>query len=141
MIWKNNPTVDGLNALMKSNMVDHLGIEIVEIGEDFLKATMPVDHRTKQAMGLLHGGASAALSESIGSFAGVLILDNPLSHSIVGVEINANHLKSVRSGHVYSITKPVRIGKRIQVWNTEIFDENDNLVCVSRLTTMAIANT
>lgn len=140
MIWKNNPTIEGLNQMAKGNMLEHLGIEITEIGEDFLKAKMPVDHRTKQPLGLLHGGASVALSESMGSFASVLIIDNPLEQSIVGVEINANHLKAVRAGHVYSITKPVRIGRKIQVWNTEIYDEQNNLVCISRLTTMAVQN-
>ncbi len=138
MIWKNNPTIEGLNMISKGNMVEHLGIEIMEIGPDFIKAKMPVDQRTKQPMGLLHGGASVALSESIGSFAGVLILDDPMKQSIVGVEINANHLKAVRSGHVYSITKPVKIGRKVQVWNTEIFNEKDELVCISRLTTMTV---
>ena len=140
MIWKNNPTVEGLNGIAKGCMVEHLGIEVVEIGDEFIKAKMPVDSKTKQPMGLLHGGASVALSESMGSFASVLILDNPMEYSIVGVEINANHLRAVSSGYVYSITKPVRIGRRIQVWNTEIFDENEKLVCVSRLTTMAVVN-
>jgi len=138
MIWKNNPKVEALNMMAEGNMVSHLGIEIMEIGKDYLKAKMPVDNRTKQPMGLLHGGASVALSETMGSFASVLILDDPMKHSIVGVEINANHLKAVRTGYVYSLTKPIRIGRKIQVWNTEIFDENDNLLCVSRLTTMTI---
>jgi len=140
MIWKNNPTVEALNMIAKGNMVEHLGIEITEIGEDNIKAKMPVDHRTKQPMGLLHGGASVALSESMGSFASVLILDDPTNFSIVGIEINANHLKAVRSGYVHSITKPVRIGRKVQVWNTDIFDDNDNLICSSRLTTMTIPN-
>lgn len=138
MIWKNNPTVEALNMMSKGNMVEHLGIEITEIGEDCLKAKMPVDHRTKQPLGLLHGGASVALSESIGSFASVLILENPLKFTIVGVEVNANHLKAVRSGYVHSVTKPIRIGRKIQVWNTEIYDEDQNLVCISRLTTMTV---
>lgn len=140
MIWKNNPTIEALNNLAKGNMMEHLGIQIIEIGEDYIKAQMPVDQRTKQPMGLLHGGASVALSESMGSIASVLISDNPSQNSIVGVEINANHLKAVREGSVYSITKPIRIGRKIQVWNTEIFDENDKLVCTSRLTTMTILN-
>ena len=138
MIWKNNPTTEVLNMMTKGNMVGHLGIEIIEIGDDFIKATMPVDHRTKQPMGLLHGGASVALSESMGSFASVLILEEPFKYSIVGIEINANHLKAVKSGQVDSITKPIRIGRKLQVWNTEIFDKDQNLVCVSRLTTMTI---
>ena len=140
MIWKNNPSVEGLNMIGKGCLVEHLGIKVLEIGEDFIKASMPVNEKTRQPVGLLHGGASVALSESMGSFASVLILDDPMTHSTVGVEINANHLKAVRSGMVYSITKPVRIGRKIQVWNTEIFDENENLVCVSRLTTMTVAN-
>ena len=140
MIWKNNPTTQGLNSLAKGNMLEHLGIEILEIGEDFIKAKMPVDHRTKQPMGLLHGGASVALSESMGSFAGVLILDNPMEYSIVGVEINANHLKAVRSGEVTSVTKPIRIGRKVQVWNTDIYNDKNELVCTSRLTTMTIKN-
>lgn len=138
MIWKNNPTVEALNNLANGNMVGHLGIEILEIGSDYIKARMPVDHRTKQAVGLLHGGASAAMSESMGSFASVLLLDNPLKNTIVGVEISASHLKAVKKGSVYSITKPIKIGRKIQVWNTDIFDEQDNLVCNSKLTTMTV---
>ena len=140
MIWKNNPTIEALNNFAKGNMMEHLGIEIIEIGENYIKAKMPVDHRTKQPLGLLHGGASVALSESMGSIASVLILEDQLQNSIVGIEINANHLKAVREGFVYSITKPIRIGRKIQVWNTEIYDENDSLVCSSRLTTMTITN-
>lgn len=139
MVWKQKPSLDILNNMMDNTLVKHLGIEIVEVGDDFIKATMPVDHRTKQPMGLLHGGASAALSESIGSIAGVLIMDG-ISEQIVGVELNANHLKSVKSGHVYSITKPVRIGRRIQVWNTDIYNQQDEIVCTSRLTTMRVSS-
>lgn len=139
MIWKNKPTLDGLNSILKDTMVEHLGISVVEVGEDYIKATMPVNNKTKQPMGLLHGGASAALSESMGSVAAVLIVEDPLKEQIVGVELNANHLKAVRSGVVTSITKPIRIGRRIQVWNTDIYDENEHLVCTSRLTTMRIS--
>ena len=140
MIWKNNPSVEALNNMSAGNMLEHLGIEILEIGDNFIRAMMPVDHRTKQQMGILHGGASVVLSESMGSIAGALIIDNPLKSSIVGVEINANHLKAVKTGYVYSITKPIRIGRKVQVWNTNIYDENDSLVCTSRLTTMTISN-
>lgn len=140
MIWKNNPSVEALNNMSAGNMLEHLGIEILEIGDNFIRAKMPVDHRTKQQMGILHGGASVVLSESMGSIAGALIIDNPLKSSIVGVEINANHLKAVKTGYVYSITKPIRIGRKVQVWNTNIYDENDSLVCTSRLTTMTISN-
>ena len=138
MIWKNTPTLEAINAILQDTMVDHLGIAIVEIGPDYIKATMPLTHKTRQPMGLLHGGASAALSESIGSVAAVLIVEDPLKEQIVGVELNANHLKAVRKGSVTSITKAIRIGRRIQVWNTDIYDENENLVCTSRLTTMRI---
>lgn len=139
MIWKNKPTLHELNRILKDTMVEHLGISVVEVGEDYIKATMPVNNKTKQPMGLLHGGASAALSESMGSVAAVLIVEDPLKEQIVGVELNANHLKAVRSGVVTSITKPIRIGRRIQVWNTDIYDENEHLVCTSRLTTMLIS--
>ena len=140
MIWKNKPTLEFINAISKNTMLEHLEIRIVEVGDDYIKATMPVNANSKQPMGLLHGGASVALSESMGSIAGVLILDDITKESIVGVEINANHLRSVRSGEVYSITKPIRIGRSIQVWNTDIFDSEDRLVCTSRLTTMRIQN-
>jgi len=135
MIWKVLPDIDAINNFNSNTLVANLGIEIVEFGPDYVKAKMPVDHRTKQPMGLLHGGASVALSESIGSMASwAFTADQNLD--IVGLEVNANHLKSVRSGYVYSITKPVKLGRTIHVWSTEIFDENNDLVCISRLTTM-----
>lgn len=139
-IWKVNPDVEILNSMNKNTLVEHLGIEITEVGPDFIKAKMPVDERTKQPLGLLHGGASCVLSESIGSIASVLIVENPLLETIVGVEINATHIKSVKSGYVYSTTKPIKIGNKIQVWNTEIHNEKDDLICISRLTTMKIKN-
>ena len=140
MIWKNKPTIEALNNINKNSLGAHLGIEVLEVGEDYIKAKMPVDNRTKQPMGLLHGGASVALSETMGSIASVLIIDDISKESIVGIEINANHLKSVTSGFVYSITKPIRIGRKIQVWNTEIFNEAQELICVSKLTTMRVKN-
>ena len=140
MIWKNEPSIEVLNDISKNTMVSHLGIEIVEIGDDYLKATMPVDERTKQPLGLLHGGASVALSETMGSIASLLVCDDPTSHAVVGIQINANHLKSVRTGKVTSITKPVRIGKKIQVWDTSLYSDEDDLICTSRLTTMRIPN-
>lgn len=138
MIWKHKPELEVINNMMKNTLVEHLGIEIIEIGDDYIKATMPVDSRTKQPMGLLHGGASVALSESIGSVAGVLIVDDIMKEQIVGVEINANHLKTVRGGKVTSVTKPVRIGRKIQVWNTDIYNDKEELVCTSRLTTTRV---
>ncbi|MFN8337860.1 MAG: hotdog fold thioesterase [Saprospiraceae bacterium] len=137
MIWKVKPEIEVISNFNKGTLVEHLGIEVIEIGDDFIKSRMPVDHRTKQPMGLLHGGASAVLSESMGSIAGWLTTGD-VQRSVVGLEINANHLKSAKSGWVYGTTKPIRIGKSIQVWNTEIFDENDQLICVSRLTLMVL---
>ena len=137
MIWKVKPEIEVISNFNKGTLVEHLGIEVIEIGDDFIKSRMPVDHRTKQPMGLLHGGASAVLSESMGSIAGWLSTGD-VQRSVIGLEINANHLKSAKSGWVYGTTKPIRIGKSIQVWNTEIFDENDQLICVSRLTLMVL---
>jgi len=140
MIWNIKPDLELANNICNNTLASHLGIEITEIGDDYIKAKMPVDHRTKQPMGLLHGGASVALSETIGSIAATLIIEDMSKETIVGVEINANHLKSVFSGFVHSITKPIRIGRTIQVWNTEIYNEKDELICVSKLTTMKVAN-
>ena len=135
MIWKVKPDVEVINNFNKDTLVAHLGIEIVEVGSDFIKSKMPVDHRTRQPMGLLHGGASVVLSESVGSIASWLVTADQ-TKNIVGIEVNANHLKSAKSGFVFGITKPIRIGRTLHVWNTEIYDEDDILLCVSRLTVM-----
>ena len=135
MIWKVKPDVEVINNFNKDTLVAHLGIEIVEVGSDFIKSKMPVDHRTRQPMGLLHGGASVVLSESVGSMASWLVTADQ-TKNIVGIEVNANHLKSAKSGFVFGITKPIRIGRTLHVWNTEIYNEDDNLLCVSRLTVM-----
>ncbi len=135
MIWKVKPDVEVINNFNKDTLVAHLGIEIVEVGEDYIKSKMPVDHRTRQPMGLLHGGASVVLSESVGSIASWLVTADQ-TKNIVGIEVNANHLKSAKSGFVFGITKPIRIGRTLHVWNTEIYDADDNLLCVSRLTVM-----
>ncbi|MBT8190655.1 MAG: hotdog fold thioesterase [Saprospiraceae bacterium] len=140
MIWKNNPTVEGLNTFRTNTLVEHLDIRFTEIGENYLVATMPVDKRTVQPMGLLHGGASVALAETIGSVASLLQLDDVVRYGVVGIEINANHLKSARSGLVSGKVTPVRIGRRMHVWNIEIRNEQDELICVSRLTTMIKEN-
>ena len=136
-MWSTKPTLEVLNQLAPNTMLEALGIKFTEVGEDFLKATMPVDQRTKQPMGLLHGGASAALAESLGSVAAYLSSPDPLNTSIVGVEINANHLKAVRKGLVTGKVYPIKIGKSIQVWQIDIEDEEKNLICTSRLTTMS----
>ena len=116
-------------------MTDNLGIEYVEMGDDFITAKMPVDHRTVQPFRILHGGASVALAETLGSVAAILCLEPDSKKQVVGVEINANHLSSAREGTwVYGTVKPIRVGRTMQVWNIEIKDEKDKLVCISRLT-------
>lgn len=120
--------------MSNNTMLEHIGIEITEFGDDYLTAKMPVDKRTHQPMGLLHGGASVVLAESLGSVASVLCLSDINEASVVGVEINANHLKSVRSGWVYGTVKPIRVGRKLHVWNIEIKNEAGDLVCISRLT-------
>jgi 1,4-dihydroxy-2-naphthoyl-CoA hydrolase len=119
-----------------NTMVIHLGIEFTSIGEDYIEAKMPVDHRTHQPMGLLHGGASVALAETLGSVGASCCIDMSKSYC-VGLEINANHIKSVRSGYVIGIAKPIHLGKKTQVWEIRITNEQKELVCISRIT-MAI---
>jgi 1,4-dihydroxy-2-naphthoyl-CoA hydrolase len=138
MIWKAKPDLEVLNKFNKNTLVEWLGIEITEIGGDFIRAKMPVDHRTRQPMGLLHGGASVVLSESLGSVASWLVAGADAT-SVVGIEVNANHLKTAKEGYVFSITRPIKLGKTLHVWNTEVFDEKENLICVSRLTVMILS--
>ena len=138
MIWKQSFTLEGLNNTSANTMVEHLGIQWTEIGDDYLKATMPVDHRTHQPYGLLHGGASAALAETMGSVAGMLCLEDVSTQGVVGLEINANHLKGIRSGIVIGTVRPIRVGRTVHVWAIEIRDEANNLICVSRLTLSVI---
>lgn len=114
-------------------MVEHIGITITEIGDDYLKGTMAVDPRTVQPMGILHGGASVALAETLGSIAANLVVDDERKFC-VGLDINANHIRSASSGMVTGTAKPLHIGSSTQVWNIEIVDEKNRLVCISRLT-------
>lgn len=137
-IWKQKLTLEGLNALNKGTMGEAIGVEFTDYGEDYLEATIPVDHRTVQPMGLLHGGASVALAETLGSIAGVLVLEDTDQQAVVGIEINANHLRSARKGKVTGRVMPVRIGRSIQVWRITIRDEQERQICESRLTTMVI---
>ena len=122
-----------INEFNAKTMVGHIGIEIMEAGKDFVSGRMPVDKRTTQPYGLLHGGASVAFAESLGSLAGSFHIDLK-TEVVVGIEINANHLKSVRSGWVYGRATPVKIGKRIQVWKIDITNEDKEAICISRLT-------
>lgn len=132
-IWRQRPTVEVLNKFSRNTLLEQIGIVFTEVGDDYLVATMPVDARTHQPFGLLHGGASAALAETLGSSAANCCLD-PAGEYAVGLEINANHLRAVRSGTVTGTTRPVHVGRRTQVWETRIEDEAGKLVCVSRLT-------
>ena len=130
-------TAANLNDLEQATIVTHLGIEFIEIGDNFITARMPVDARTHQPFGILHGGASVVLAETIGSTASFLALENPLKQRAVGLEINANHVRSVKSGWVYGKATPVHLGRSTHIWDIKISTEDDKLVCISRLT-MAI---
>jgi len=133
MLLKEKVDLEFLNDLGKNTMVNFLGIRITKIGHDFLEATMPVNERTKQPMGLLHGGANVVLAETLGSIASSLVIDSKKQYC-VGLEINANHLKSVKEGLVKGITRPIHIGKKTQVWEIKIFSEKEELTCISRIT-------
>lgn len=135
--FKPGITLERLNQFSANTLVAHLGIEVTEVGEDYIIAKMPVDHRTHQPLGLLHGGASVALAETLGSVAATCCLDMKTQYC-VGLEINANHIKSVREGFVYGITKPIHIGKKTQVWEIRITNEQNELVCISRITMAVI---
>ncbi len=130
-------TLESLNKLSVNTMVSHLGIEFTRIGDDFIEAKMPVDSRTQQPMGLLHGGASVTLAETLGSVAATCCVDNQTQYC-VGLDINANHIKSAKSGYVLGVTRPVHIGKRTQVWEIKIRNEKEELICISRITMAVI---
>jgi 1,4-dihydroxy-2-naphthoyl-CoA hydrolase len=132
-IWFLEATPESLNAISTNTMVEHLGIEFIAVGEDSLTARMPVDQRTVQPAGLLHGGASVALAETLGSVAATLCVDLT-DTSCVGLEINANHIRSVRSGYVTGVARPIHLGNSTHVWDIRIHDEQQRLVCVCRLT-------
>jgi len=132
-----NKALQKLNDFQKNTITEVLGIEITDFGPDYFCGKMPVDHRTVQPYGLLHGGASAVLAETLGSIAGGMQV-NLETQSVVGVEINCNHLRSARDGWVYGKATPVKIGRKIHVWNIEIKNEDDKLVAVSRLTLAVI---
>jgi 1,4-dihydroxy-2-naphthoyl-CoA hydrolase len=132
-IWFRPYSIKEMNALSNNTLSSWLGMEITEIGTDFLSGTLPVDHRTLQPYGLLHGGASIALAETLGSLAAAMTVDS--THTlVVGQEINANHLRGLRDGKVTGTARPVHLGARSQVWSIEIVDPAGRLVCISRLT-------
>ncbi len=128
-------TVELVNKMSQGNMLEHLGIEITELGSDFLKGKMPVDHRTVQPFGLLHGGASMVLAETLASIGGNLCVD-PEKQYVVGLEINGNHIKSAKkdSGYVYGTAKAIHIGRKTQIWSIELKNEKEEIVCHSRMT-------
>ena len=132
-----NKALQKMNDFQKNTITEVLGIEITDFGRDYFCGKMPVDHRTVQPYGLLHGGASAVLAETLGSIAGGMQV-NLETQSVVGVEINCNHLRSARDGWVYGKATPVKIGRKIHVWNIEIKNEDDKLIAVSRLTLAVI---
>lgn len=133
-IWKDpSIKIEQLQAFGHQTMGGHIGIEFTEIGENYLKARMPVDHRTRQPYGLLHGGASVALAETLGSVASALTIDQTRS-ICVGLEINANHIRGVKEGWVYGTAVALHLGQTTHVWEIRIIDQQEKLVCVSRLT-------
>ena len=134
-IWLKPAVLEDINARNAQTAVEHLGIEITEVGPDYLVGRVPVDHRTKQPFGLLHGGVSVVLAETLGSIAAYHAA--PQDHVAVGLDINANHLRSARSGWVTGKATPVHVGKTTQVWQIEMVDEDGKKTCVSRIT-MAI---
>lgn len=129
--------IDVINARARGSLVEHVGIVITAAGEDWLRGTMPVDARTRQPYGLLHGGASVVLAETLGSVAGGLCVD-PATQAVVGLEINANHLRAAREGMVTGTARAIHVGRSTQVWEIHIENEAGKLVCISRLTLAVI---
>ena len=139
MIWQTTPTLDSLNQMGRNTLGDTLGMIFVDFGDDYLVADMPVDARTVQPFRMLHGGASVALAETLGSVAGYLSLPDPEKQVVVGVDINATHLRSVaEGGRVRGTVRPVRIGKTVQVWQIDIADDRGRGVCSSRITCQVV---
>jgi 1,4-dihydroxy-2-naphthoyl-CoA hydrolase len=132
-LWKTTPILEQLNAAGRNTMIETLGIELTDIGDDYVRGTMPVDARTHQPYGLLHGGASVALAETLGSMAAMLCIDASREVT-VGLDINANHLRAVRSGIVTGTARPLHVGRSTQVWEVRIEDASGKLVCIARLT-------
>ncbi len=136
-IFRRNATPADLNALSRDTAMVPLGIVFTEVGVDYVRGTMPVDARTHQPFGLLHGGASVLLAETLGSTAGGLCVEE--GQGVVGIEINANHLAAVREGHVTGTARPLHVGRSTQVWEIRIEDDQGRLACISRLTLAVVA--
>jgi 1,4-dihydroxy-2-naphthoyl-CoA hydrolase len=133
VIWHQRPTLVDLQAMSRATAIEHLGIEFTEVGDDYLSARMPVDRRTLQPYGLLHGGASVLLAETLGSAAAHCCVDDGAALT-VGIEINANHVRGVRDGWVHGTARPLHIGRTTQLWEIRVVDDAARLVCISRLT-------
>ena len=131
--WKRTPDLDRLNAMCEGTLMQTLGIRFIEVGEDYLRGTMPVDARTHQPYGILHGGASVALAETLGSSAAMLCTQ-PETEITVGLDVNANHVRAIREGIVTGTARPLHLGRTTQVWEIRIEDEDGKLVCIARLT-------
>ena len=132
-MWKNKYTIEECNKMCENTIHESLGIKLTEIGPDFIKGTMPVDNRTVQPFRLLHGGASVVLAESLGSIASLMMIDHNKSIS-VGLDVNANHVRAMKSGIVTGTAKPINIGGKIHIWEIKLTNEKDKLVCIARLT-------
>ncbi len=138
-MFTRSTTLDALHSFSQNTISNHLGIEFTEIGTDYITARMPVDKRTHQPFGILHGGASVVLAETLGSIASFLCLPDPEKQHAVGLEINANHLRPVKQGFVYGTVRPIHLGRTTHIWDIRITNEENKLVCISRLT-VAIVN-
>lgn len=136
-LWTRTPTVEDLTAMHVGTAVQHLGIEFLDVGPDSLRARAPVDTRTRQPMGILHGGVSVVLAETLGSCGAAYCA--PEGHRVVGLDINANHIRSASSGWVTGTCRPLHVGRTTQVWQIEIHDEAGRLTCVSRITMAVLA--
>ena len=132
-IWTREISLETVNERCKGSLIGHLGIEVIEIGDDHIRARMPVDARTRQPAGVLHGGASVTLAETLASWAATFAADSS-KHHCVGLEINANHVRAVSSGHVIGTARPVHLGRSTHIWEVRITNEEDKLVCISRVT-------
>ena len=136
-IWKKPVSVEELHAIHRNTAPEHLGMEFLEVGDDFIRGRIPVDQRTKQPYGLLHGGVSVVLAETLGSCGAAYSC--PEGHRAVGLDINANHLKGATAGWVTGIARPVHIGRTTQVWQIDMSNDAGELTCVSRLTMAVLA--
>ena len=139
MVFRAPVSLDELNGLSRSTLIEHLGIVFTAAGEDWLQATMPVDARTLQPYGLLHGGASVVLAETLGSVASYLCLNDPATQKAVGLEINANHIRAVHEGEVFGKATAVHLGRSTHIWEIRITTKDNKLVCISRLTVAVLS--